>query len=315
MKAERRVEGNIAYWRNSPMTEDPVLITCAVTGGATLKAPHPHVPITPKEIAASCIEAAKAGAAIAHIHVRDPVTGKGSQDPVLYREVVSRVRDSGVDVVINLSSGGYARFFPDAENERLAGPGTNVMPVEDRIRHVVENLPEMCSLNTSTGNHSDGHSEFVYLNTTRTLRKMATRFKELGVKPEIEVYQAGDILFARQLIKEGLIEGRPMFQFVLGIQWGSPADPETVMYMRNLLPEGGAWAALGISRMQMPMAAQSILLGGNVRVGLEDNLYLDRGVQARNEDLVSRAVEIAQRLGRNVASPADARRMMGLTKR
>ena len=297
------------------MNEEPVIITCAVTGGGALKAPHAYVPITPKQIAASCIEAAKAGAAICHIHVRDPETGMGSQEPALYREVVARIRDSAVDLVINLTSGGYARFCPDPENERQAGSGTNLMPAEDRTRHVVENLPELCSLNTSTGIHSDGSSEFVLLNTTRTLRKMAAIYKDIGVKPEIEVYQAGDIMLARQLIKEGLIEGRPMFQFVLGIHWAAPADPDTVMYMRKLLPGGAAWAALGISRMQMPIAAQAILLGGNVRVGLEDNLYLARGVQARNEDLVQRAVEIAERLGRTVATPADARRILGLKKR
>jgi uncharacterized protein (DUF849 family) len=297
------------------MFEDPVIITCAVTGGAVPKTPHAHVPITPKQIAASCIEAARAGAAICHIHVRDPDTGMGSQDPALYREVVARIRDSSVDVVINLTSGGYARFCPDPENERVAGPGTNVMGVEDRTRHVVENLPELCSLNTSTGTHSDGVHEFVLLNTTRTLRKMATLFMELGVKPEIEVYQAGDIMLARQLIKEGLIEGRPIFQLVLGIQWAAPANPETMMYMRDLLPADANWAGLGISRMQMPMAAQAMLLGGNVRVGLEDNLYLEKGVQARNEDLVGRAGEIAQRLGRRVATPEEARHILGLRKR
>jgi uncharacterized protein (DUF849 family) len=294
--------------------DDKTIVTCAVTGGMEFNRAHPHVPITPEQIASAVIEAANAGAAIAHIHVRDPNTGAGSQDPALYAEVVQRIRDSGVDVVINLTCGGYARFFPDPEEESRAAPGTNVAPVEKRVRHIEENLPDICSLDVTTANQVDGKSDFVYLNTPRTLRAMAKRFQELGVKPELEVFQAGDILFANQMIKDGLVSGRPMFQFVLGIKWGAPADPETMLYMRNLLPAGAAWAGFGISRLEMPMVAQAVLLGGNVRVGLEDNLYLKRGVFASNGQLVERAVTIIEYLGKSVATPQDARAMLGLKK-
>ena len=292
--------------------DDKTIITCAVTGGMEFNRAHPHVPITPTQITAAVIEAANAGAAIAHIHVRNPQTGAGSQDPALYADVVRRVRESGVDIVINLTCGGYARFFPDPEDESKAAPGTNVAPLKVRVRHIEENLPEMCSLDATTANQVDGNDDFVYLNTPRTLRAMAKRFQHLGVKPELEVFQAGDILFVKQMIKEGLISGTPLFQFVLGIKWGAPADPETMLYMRNLLPPGSVWAAFGVSRLQMPMVAQAVLLGGNVRVGLEDNLYLKRGVFATNGQLVERAVRIVECIGKSVASPQEAREMLGL---
>ena len=297
------------------MNPDPVIVTCALTGGATLTKDHPHVPVTPKEIAASAIDAAKAGASVVHVHVRDPKTKKGSQDPALYAEVVSRIRESDVDVVINLTCGGYARFFPDPDDETRAGPGTNVAPVETRVRHVEENLPEICTLDVTTANQADGDPDFVNLTTTRTLRAMAARFRDLGVRPEIEVFQAGDIVFAKQMIEEGLIERPALFQFVLGVKWGAPADPETMMYMRNLLPDGALWAGFGISRLQMPLVAQAVLLGGNVRVGLEDNLYLERGVFARNDQLVERAVSIIEMMGGRIATPEDTRRILDLHKR
>jgi uncharacterized protein (DUF849 family) len=293
---------------------DKTIITCAVTGGMKFNRAHPHVPIAAPQIAAAVVEAANAGAAIAHVHVRDPQTGAGSQDPALYAEVVRLVRESGVDVVINLTCGGHARFFPDPEDESKAAPGTNLAPLKVRVRHIEENLPEMCSLDATTANQVDGNDDFVYLNTPRTLRAMAKRFQELRVKPELEVFQAGDILFVNQMIKEGLISGRPLFQFVLGIKWGAPADPETMLYMRNLLPPGSAWAAFGVSRLQMPMVAQAVLLGGNVRVGLEDNLYLERGVFATNGQLVERAVTIVESIGKSVASPQEAREILGLIK-
>lgn len=297
------------------MSNTPVIITCALTGGSRFNPAHPYMPVTPAEIAASALAAAKAGAAIVHIHVRDPVTKAGSQDPRLYREVVNRIRESGVDIVINLTCGGNARFMPDPEDESRAGPGTTVAPVAVRVKHIEENVPEICSLDTTTGNHADGKDDFVYLNTPRTLRAMAQRFKTLGVKPEIEVFGAGDIVFAKAMIEEGLIDAPPMFQFVLGTRWNAPADPETMTYMRNLLPTGAVWTGFGIAQRQSPMVAQSILLGGNVRVGLEDNLYLKKGVFARNEELVERAVTLVQTLGRNVATPTEARTILGLQAR
>jgi uncharacterized protein (DUF849 family) len=289
-----------------------VLLSCAVTGNAPFNPNHPCFPVTPKEIAASAIEAAKAGASIAHLHVRDPETAEGSRDVKLFREVVARVREYETDIVINLTAGLGAFFLPDPEDEGRALPESDVVGVEERIEHLVDCLPEIASLDVTTGNQVEGTMEFVYLNTTRTLRAMATRFQELGVKPELEAFQAGDVLFANQLVKEGLVDGTPLYQFVLGVQWGAPADAETMIYMRNLLPENCHWAALGLGRMQFPVAAQSVLLGGNVRVGLEDNLYLERGVFGSNGQLVERAVQIIENLGCDVATPDDAREMLQL---
>lgn len=289
-----------------------VLLTCAITGNAPFNPDHPGFPVTPTEIAASVIEAARAGASIAHIHVRDPETGEGSRDVNLFREVVARVREAETDIVINLTAGLGAFFLPDPEDESRALPGSDVAGVEERIEHLAECLPEIASLDVTTGNQVEGSMEFVYLNTTRTLRAMAKRFQELGVKPELEAFSAGDVLFANQLVKEGLVDGTPLYQFVLGVLWGAPADAETMIYMRNLLPENRHWAALGLGRMQFPIAAQSVLLGGHVRVGLEDNLYLERGVFASNGQLVERAVQIIDHLGCETATPAEAREMLQL---
>ena len=289
-----------------------VLLTCAITGNAPFNPDHPCFPVTPREIAASVIEAARAGASIAHIHVRDPETGEGSRDVNLFGEVVARVREAETDIVINLTAGLGAFFLPDPEDESRALPGSDVAGVEERIEHLAECLPEIASLDVTTGNQVEGSMEFVYLNTTRTLRAMAKRFQELGVKPELEAFSAGDVLFANQLVKEGLVDGTPLYQFVLGVLWGAPADTETMIYMRNLLPENRYWAALGLGRMQFPIAAQSVLLGGHVRVGLEDNLYLERGVFATNGQLVERAHTIIECLGEEVASPQETRDILKL---
>ncbi len=289
-----------------------VLITCAVTGNAPFNPKHPNFPITPEQIAASAIEAAEAGASIVHLHVRDPETGEGSRDVNLFRETVARVREYETDVVINLTAGMGAILLPDPEDESKALPESDVIGVEERIEHLVDCLPELASLDVTTGNQQEGSMEFVYLNTTRTLRALAKRFQELGVKPELEAFQAGDVLFANQLVKEGLVDGTPLYQFVLGVLWGAPNDPETMMYMRNLLPDNVQWASLGLGRMQFPTVALSVLLGGNVRVGLEDNLYLERGVFASNGQLVERAVRIIEDLGCVAATPDDAREMLQL---
>ena len=297
------------------MEDKPVIITCALTGGAKFNPKQPYVPVTPEEIANSAIASARAGAAVVHIHVRNPETAASSQDVALYKEVVDRIREVDCDLILNVTAGGYARFLPDPVDESRALPGTTVAPVAVRVRHIEQTLPDICSLDVTTANQGDGDTEFVYLNTTRTLRAMAKRFQELGVKPELEVFQAGDIIFAKKLIEEGLIDAPAMFQFVLGIQWGAPADPETVLYMRNMLPEGANWTAFGISRSQMPMVATAVLLGGNVRVGLEDNLYLKRGVFARNEELVAQAAGIIESLGRRIATPMEARETLKLGAR
>ena len=292
--------------------QNKVILTCAVTGNAPFNRKHPSFPITPAEISNAVLEAASAGASVAHIHVRDPETGEGSRDIHLFREVVDRVRDSGVNIVINLTAGMGAFFMPDPEDEGRALPESDVVGVEERIEHLVDCLPEMASLDITTGNQVEGGKEFVYLNTTRTLRAMAKRFQELKVKPELEVFQAGDVLFGKQLIKEGLVDDPPLFQIVLGVLWASPATPESMMYMKSLLPKDALWAAFGIARMEMPMVAQAVLLGGHVRVGLEDNLYLSRGVFATNGQLVERARKIVEHMGVQVATPDETREMLRL---
>ena len=295
-----------------PFEQRKIIITCAVTGGASFNRQHPAYPVTPQEIADASIEAARAGAAIVHVHVRDPDTGQGVYHPHLFREVSDRIRQSPVDVVLNLTCGGLARFVPDSQDEAKAALGTTVAPPEVRYRHIEECLPDICSLDVTTSNQSDGASEYVYLNTTRTLRAMAKRFLDLGVKPELEVFEGGDVVFATELIKEDLIAGPPLFQFVLGVKWNAPATPGTVEYLKNLLPSDSQWGAMGIGRNQFPIAAQSILLGGNVRVGLEDNIYLRKGVFATNGQLVERAKALCDVLGCEVATPDDARTILGL---
>jgi uncharacterized protein (DUF849 family) len=205
-----------------------------------------------------------------------------------------------------------ALLLPDPEDESKALPDSDVVGADERTRHLADCLPDIASLDVTTGNQVEAGFEFVYLNTPRTLRAMAKRFRELGVKPELEAFQAGDVLFANQLVAEGLIEGPPLYQFVLGVKWAAPADPSSMTYMKSLLPSGAIWAGFGIGRQQMPMLAQAVLLGGNVRVGLEDNLYLDRGVFATNGKLVERGVRLIQDLGESVATPSQARSMLGL---
>lgn len=292
-----------------------VILTCAVTGNAPVNPKHPGFPVTPAEIAEACFEAAAAGCSIVHIHVRDPRTRAGSRDPALFREVVDRIRSRGLDIVINLTCGLGAMFLPDPANEARALPESDVVPTAERVRHLELCLPEIASLDITTGNQVEGSVEFVYLNTTRTLREMARRFQQLNVKPELEVFSAGDIVFGNTLVKEGLVNDPPLYQMVLGVLWGAPATPETMLYQRGLLPPNARWAAFGIGRDQMPMVALASILGGHVRVGLEDNLYLSRGVFATNGQLVERARAIIENLGMSVATPAEAREILGLAAR
>jgi len=291
-----------------------VILSCAVSGNAPFNRKHPCFPVTPAQIAAAALEAAKAGAAVVHIHVRDPHTGAGSRDPKLFREVVDRIRQSGNSVLINLTGGLGAFLLPDPQDESRALPESDVASVAERMRHLRDCLPDIASLDITTGNQVEGGQDFVYLNTPRTLRAMAAELKQLGIKPELEVFSAGDILFGRQLIAEGLIEGPPLFQFVLGVLWGAPADTETILYMRNLLPADAEWAALGIGASEMPVVAQAALLGGHIRVGLEDNLYLTRGEFATNGQLVGRAIEIVSRLGYEAATAEEAGVMLNVSR-
>lgn len=291
-----------------------VMLTCAVTGENRYNRKHAAFPVTPQQIADAAFEAQAAGATAVHLHVRDPQTGDGRRDPALFKELTQRVRAKGLRCIPNLTCGGGAKYVPDPENDAVAGPGTDVGTVENRTQHIRENLPDVCSIDVTTQNQMDGEEEYVYLHSQRTLRRMATTFKDIGVKPEIEVFAAGDVLFANQMVSEGLFAPPPFYQMVLGTRWGLPADVETILYLKRLLPQNALWAAFGIGPMQMPMVAQSVLLGGHARVGLEDNLYLERGVFASNGQLVERAVRIIRDLGCEVATPEEAREMLGLKR-
>ena len=286
-----------------------VIISCAVTGAGDTTSRSNLVPITPRQIADSAIEAAKAGAAIVHVHVRNPETGQGSRDPALFKETVDMIRDSGIDMIINLTAGMGGDWVPSDGDPSLPGPGTDMIGPEERLAHVVECKPDICSLDCGTMNFG---SNYTYINTAPYLRTMAKITQQLGVKPELEVFDLGQIRLARSLIDDGLIDAPPMFQICLGIPWGAGADTETMAAMKQALPENAVWAGFGISRMQMPMVAQAVLLGGNVRVGLEDNIYLDRGVLASNGMLVERAVEIIERIGARILDPGAARAKLGL---
>jgi uncharacterized protein (DUF849 family) len=287
-----------------------VIITCAVTGAGDTVGKSNKVPVTPEQVAAAAIEAAKAGAAVAHVHVRNPATGKGSRDVALFREAVKRIRDSGTDVIINLTAGMGGDWVPSDEDPSRGGPGTDMAGPEERLAHVTELRPEICSLDCGTMNFGNGKE--TYISPPAYLRTMAGVIRDCGVKPEMEVFDLGHVRFARQMVEEGLIESPALFQICLGIPWGAGADTETMLSMRNALPPGSNWAGFGISRMQMAMVAQAVVLGGNVRVGLEDNIYLDRGVLASNGDLVTRAVEIIERMGARVVGPDEARKRLGL---
>jgi uncharacterized protein (DUF849 family) len=286
-----------------------VIISCAVTGSADSPGKNPAVPVSPEQIAQSCIDAAKAGAAVVHIHVRDPKTTKPSMDGAHYREVVERIRASGTDVLINLTTGPGARFEHDPNDPSKPGPASTLKGPEERVRHVVELRPDICSLDMGSLNMGSR----VFINTPAHLQTMAVAIREACVLPELEVFETGHLLLAKKMIETGHIKGPGMFQICLGIAWGQPATPEAMSYMRNLLPPGSPWFAFGISLHQFPMVAQAVLLGGHVRVGLEDNLYLEKGKLApSNAALVEKASKIIEILGDYVATPTDAREILGL---
>ena len=291
-----------------------VMLTCAVTGAGDSVGKHPELPVTPAEIAESAIEAARAGASVVHLHVRDPGTGQGSRDPDLYRETVDRIRGADVDVVINLTAGmgGDLYFGPDDDPLRF-GPASDVVGAEERIVHVAELLPEICTLDCGSYNFGDGN--LVYVSTPDMLRDGAARIRRLGVKPELEIFDTGQLWFTNQMWDEGLLEGPPLYQICLGIKWGAPADTSAMKAMADRLPAEAIWSGFGIGAMQMPMVAQAMLLGGNVRVGLEDNLYLSRGKLASNAQLVERARTIIELLGGRVRTPQQTRDHLGLATR
>ncbi len=285
------------------------IISCAVTGNLVKPEQHPGLPVTPKQIAQAALDARAAGAAIAHIHVRDPVTGRGSMSFALYKEVVDRIRDSGSDVIINLTTGEGQRFVPSDDDPKVAAPGTTLVHPLLRVEHVIALKPDLCSLDFNTMN-SGGQ---VVINTPANVRKMAAAIVSAGVKPEIEVFDSGDIHLANDLIAEGLIPGKPFFQIVSGVKYGCSSTVETIAYMRSLIPNGAIWSAFGIGRHEYPILAAAHLLGGQVRVGMEDNIYIRRGELTRgNGELVEQAVHLLDLLGSEPAMPAEARAMLEL---
>jgi uncharacterized protein (DUF849 family) len=292
-----------------------VFITCAVTGAGDTTGKSERVPITPAAIADSAIEAAKAGAAIAHIHVRDPATGRGSRDTELYRQVVERVRAADVDVVLNLTAGMGGDLVLGGEHAPLpvADAGTDMVGAHERLVHIEELRPELCTLDCGTMNFAAG-GEYVMVNTPGMLRAMAARVQQLGVRPELEVFDTGHLVLVHELIRDGLIDDPAMVQLCMGIPYGAPDDLATLLAMVARLPEGSVFSAFSIGRMQLPFVAMAVLAGGNVRVGLEDNIYLSRGVLAANGELVARAVTILQAMNVRVLGPSEVRERLALTK-
>ncbi len=285
------------------------LITCAVTGNLVKPEQTPHLPVTPEQIANECLAAAEAGAAQVHIHVRDPKTGRPSMEVELYRAVVDRIRQRNRELIINLTTGPGGRFVPSEDDPKVFAPGTTLLPPEKRIEHISLIRPDVCSLDLNTMNSGPD----VVMNTPRNVRKMAAAIRAAGVLPELEVFDSGDIHLGLDLIADGTLQGPGMWTFVLGVKYGFAPSPQTVLYARELLPPGAFWTAFGIGRMEFPIVAQAWLAGGHVRVGLEDNIYLEKGVLATsNAQLVSRARDIIQAMGGTVASAREGREMLGL---
>jgi uncharacterized protein (DUF849 family) len=290
-----------------------VVITCAVTGSGASHLKHPEIPSTPKQIAESAIEAARAGAAIVHLHVRED-DGTPCRDPAKFKEVCDRIRESDTDVVINLTAGmgGDLTLGPPEDPMAIIQDETDMAGWSERLDHVRECLPEICTLDCGT--MSFGNSNLLMVNTPPMLRALAQGMKEIGVKPEVEVFDTGHLWMAKVLHQEGLLDDPPLFQLCLGIPYGAEANTTAMKAMADMMPPGANWSGFGISRMQMPMVAQAILLGGNVRVGLEDNIYLDRGVFATNAQLVERACHIIELMGARVCTPEEARQKFSLKK-
>ena len=288
-----------------------VIITCAITGAGETTDKSEHVPVTPEQIAKSALEAAKAGAAIVHCHVRDPKTGKGSRNPDYYEEVVDRIREKDSQVIINLTAGmgGDLVIGPDT-NPMNFGEGTDLVGALERLQHVERIRPDICSLDCGSLNFGDTNE--VYISTPEMLREMTQKVKSLGVRPELEIFDTGNLWFAETMIAEGLLDPPFWIQLCLSIPYGTPMDIGILYAMVNRLPENAEFTSFGLGAMQMPMVAQSVMLGGHVRVGLEDNLYLEKGVLATNADLVKKAVNIIELMGASIQSPNEARKTLNL---
>ena len=291
------------------MSGRKTVLTCAVTGNITTRAQHPRLPITPVEIATAAIEAGQAGAAVVHLHARDPRTGRGTTDARVFAEIVDRVRQSGSPVIINLSTGEGGRFVPDAANPSLGAPGTTLVHPDMRVAHVAALRPEMCTLDLNTMVSGSA----VVINTPATITHMAEVIRAAGTLAEIELFDSGDLQLARHLLTQGVLSSPAVFQLVLGVRWGAAANPATLAYLVGQLPHDCIWAAFGIGRAEFPMLAQAFLLGGHVRVGLEDNIYIRDGVLARNNaELVEKGVNIVEQLGGSIATAEEARALLGL---
>lgn len=290
------------------MSQEKVVVTVSVTGSMGDRSRNPYLPVTPKEIAESAVEAWKAGAAVAHIHVRDPETGTPSMDPALYREVAQRVRDHS-DLILNLTTGPGARFIPGSGDPMGPAPGSTLCPPERRIQHVLELRPELCSLDVGSMNFGP----HIFVNYLPHVEFMAEQIRDAGVKPELEVFEGGHVEIARHLIRTGRVRHPPLFQLCLGISWGLSATPESMIFLRNLLPPDAIWAGFGVGPSAFAMVAQAALLGGNVRVGFEDTFHLSRRNPARsNRELVENAVAILRQLGKEPATSQEAREALGL---
>jgi uncharacterized protein (DUF849 family) len=293
--------------------QSKVIITCAVTGAGDTVGKSPHVPVTPQQIATSALEAASAGATIVHCHVRNPETGKGSRRVDLYAQVMELIRAKNTDVIINLTAGmGGDVVIGDGEKPLEFAEGTDCVGPLERLLHIEALRPEICTLDCGTLNFGNGQS--IMVQTPTQLRQQAALIKSYGVKPEMEIFDSGNLWFANQMVKEGLIAGSPLYQLCLGIPWGAPYNTETMAYQKSQLPDGAIWAAFGIGRNQMQAVAQATLLGGHVRVGLEDNLYLEKGILATNGALVEKAVKLIEILGTKVATPDEGRTILGLKR-
>jgi uncharacterized protein (DUF849 family) len=292
-----------------------VFITCAVTGVGDTVGRSARVPVTPQEIAAAAVEAAGAGAAVVHVHVRDPQTGKGARDPRLYREVVERIRASGTDVVVNLTAGMGGDLVLGGHETPLPpdAAGTDMVGATERLAHVEELLPEICTLDCGTMNFAAG-GDYVLINAPGMLRAMARRIQELGVRPELEVFDTGHLVMVKELIANGLIDEPVLIQLCTGIPYGAPDDPSTLLAMVNQLPAGAVFSAFSIGRMQLPFVAMAALAGGNVRVGLEDNIYLSRGKLASNGELTARAVRILESMNVRILGPDEVREKLDLRR-
>ncbi len=290
-----------------------VFVTCAVTGSGSTQDRSPHVPRSPAEIAASAIDAAKAGAAIVHCHVRDPETGAPARDLALYRELTERIRAADTDVVLNLTTGmGGDLVFGGSETPLPLAEGTDMAGASERLAHIAECRPEICTLDCGTMNFAE--KDYVMTNTPGMLQAMGKGITDLGVKPEIEAFDTGHLWYAGQLVADGMIAPDVLVQLCMGVPWGAPDDLNTLMAMVNNIPEGWTFSAFSLGRNQMPYVAAAVLAGGHVRVGLEDNLYLEKGVLATNAQLVEKAVGIVEGLGARVMTPAEVREKLDLKK-